>query len=153
MNSQTYVTDPSMWERFYKNMAKKNFNPYKYNKRKRINQTGRGLHGRYRDSYLVPVNSNAADIDANVIPTTIVSPVAAAEDRALSEMKADTEKPHVKVRKDIKRRKRKKKVSREKSSKRSRPTQRKKKPPRKRKNNNEYGDSVWNPSYNKKRRK
>ena len=30
MNSQTYVSDPKIWEAFYKNMAEKKFNPYKY---------------------------------------------------------------------------------------------------------------------------
>lgn len=56
-------------------------------------------------------------------------PVAAAEDRALSEMKTEKEKPHVKVRKIIKRRKRKKKISRKKSNKRSTSKPKKKKNP------------------------
>lgn len=101
-------------------MAKQHFNPYKYKKSRRINQTGRGLHGRYRDSYMIPVNSNAEDIvEPNPVPMIMVPPVAAAEDRALSEMKTEKEKPQVKVRKIIKRRKRKKKISRKKSNKRS----------------------------------
>lgn len=95
MNSKTYVTDPSMWERFYRNMVNKNFNPYKYRKQWRNNQIGRGLHGRYRGSYIIPVNSNATEIEKDPLHTTIVSPVAAAEERALSEMKTNLEKPHV----------------------------------------------------------
>lgn len=68
MNSQTYVTDPSMWETFYKNMANKTFNPYKYRKQWTKNQIGRGVHGRYR------VNSQHLNIlDTNIekeIPIT-----------------------------------------------------------------------------------
>lgn len=30
MNSKTYISDPKLWEAFYKNMAEKKFNPYKY---------------------------------------------------------------------------------------------------------------------------
>ena len=55
MNSQTYVSDPSLWDTFYKNMANKKFNPYKLRKNK-IRQIGRGLHERFRGSYIIPVN-------------------------------------------------------------------------------------------------
>ena len=120
-------------------MAKQHFNPYKYKQSRRTNQTGRGLHGRYRDSYMIPVKSKAEDIvEPNPVPMTMVPPVAAAEDRALSEMKTEKEKPHVKVRKIIKR---KKKISRKKSNKRSTSKTKKKKTHR-RKNSNDYSDSV-----------
>ena len=57
MNSQTYVSDPSLCDTFFKNMANKKFNPYKLRKNK-IRQIGRGLHGRFRGSYIIPVNPN-----------------------------------------------------------------------------------------------
>lgn len=160
MNSKTYVTDPSMWENFYKNRVTRNLNPYRYRKQRKNNQIGRGLHGRYRGSYMIPVNSNATDIDTNHIPTTIVSPVAAAEERAVSERKSEKEKPHVVIRKNIKRsRKRKKqhkfskkkiikrkknkrKATRKKSSKQSTSKHNKNKF-RKRNIGNKYSDSVW----------
>lgn len=109
MNSKTYVTDPSMWETFYKNMADKTFNPYKYRKQWTKNQIGRGLHGRYRGSYMIPVNLNAIEKYTDQIPTTMVSPVAAAEERALSEMKSEQEKPHVVIRKKNKSRRKRNK--------------------------------------------
>lgn len=102
---------------------------------------------------MIPVNFNATDAETNLEPTTLMSPVAAAEERALSEMK--TEKPHVKVRKTIKRKKRKKKISRKKSNIRStseaeraksnkRSTfKEKKKKSGKRKLSTDYSDSVW----------
>lgn len=67
MNSQTYVTDPLIWERFYKNMAKNNFNPYKYRRVNKQNLIGRGLHGRVRHSYMIPVNANAKDTETSSV--------------------------------------------------------------------------------------
>ena len=55
MNSQTYVSDPSLWDTFYKNIANKKFNPYKLRKNK-IRQIGRGLHGQFKGSYIITVN-------------------------------------------------------------------------------------------------
>ena len=57
MNSQTYVTDPKLWEAFYKNMAERKFNPYKY----RPKQKGRGWS--YQKSYSIPVQPNAFPSD------------------------------------------------------------------------------------------
>ena len=55
MNSQAYVSGPSLCDTFNKNMANKKFNPYKLRKNK-IRQIGRGLHERFRGSYIIPVN-------------------------------------------------------------------------------------------------
>lgn len=104
MNSQTYLTNPTMWLNFYRNMANNKFNPYKY--RKKQNQIGRGLDGRMRGSYIIPVNSNARDTDSSEVQTSLVTPVEAAEKRAASEHKEQQENniPHVKImKKSIKR--------------------------------------------------
>ena len=82
-----YVTHPILWEIFYKDMASNKFNPYTYRRLKKRKRTGRGLHGRYRNSYRIPVNPNAIDVDTNSIESTMISPVAAADERANSEMK------------------------------------------------------------------
>ena len=113
MNSRTYVSDPSLWETFYKNMADRKFSPYKYKKTKNNRkQIGRGrLHGRYRGSYLIPVNRHAVKEDDKV-HTDLVTPVAAAEERALSEYKEEKEhnEPRVKLNKRIKKTKKTKNV-------------------------------------------
>jgi len=89
MNSQTYVSDPNLWDTFYKNMANKKFNPYKLRKNK-IRQIGRGLHRRFRGSYIIPVNPNAVKEEGRKsILTTLVTPVAAAEKRPLSQYKEE----------------------------------------------------------------
>lgn len=158
MNSQTFVTDPLIWERFYKNMAKNKFNPYQYRRFKKHNQSGRGLHGRFRHSYMIPVNPNAIDTETNSVNTTMVSPVAAAEERATSELKNVTQekKPHVKVPNHIKKRKKKKKLKVKKSSKSSTSKTnktKKNKNPRKRKIGKDFYDSVWNQPSTKKQRR
>lgn len=99
---------------------------------------------------MIPVNSKAEDIvEPNPVPMTMVPPVAAAEDRALSEMKTEKEKPHVKVRKIIKRRKRK---SVEKNQTNDQHLRRKR-----RKHIEEkivtITPIVWNRTFNKKRKK
>lgn len=158
MNSQTYLTNPTLWLNFYRNMANNKFNPYKYRRQKK-NQVGRGLHGRFRGSYMVPVNPNAMDdTDSTTVNTKLVTPVAAAEQRAESELKEQKEnnKPHVKILKAIKRSKSKKRVIKKKASKRSSSkskSNRKYKKSRKRKLNKDYQDSVWNQPVVKKRRK
>lgn len=81
------TTESTLWEQFYKNMASNKFNPYQYRRIKRKRHSGRGLHGRFRNYYMIPVNPNAVDVNKNVIKSTMVSPVAAAEERAMSEMK------------------------------------------------------------------
>lgn len=157
MNSQTFVTDPLIWERFYKNMAKNKFNPYHYRRFK--NQGGRGLHNRFRHSYMIPVNPNAIDTETNPVNTTMVSPVAAAEERATSELKNITKekKPHVKVPNHIKKRKKKKKLKVKKSNKPSTSktdkTKKIKKNSLKRKIGKDFYDSVWNQSSVKKQKK
>lgn len=116
MNSQTYLTNPTMWLNFYRNMANNKFNPYKY--RKKQNQIGRGLDGRMRGSYIIPVNSNARDTDSSEVQTSLVTPVAAAEKRAASEHKEQQENniPHVKImKKSIKKRKSKKSIIKKKN--------------------------------------
>ena len=107
MNSQTYVSDPTIWQRFYKNMSEKRFNPYQFKKKKR-NQTGRGMYGRYRRSYMIPVNQNTASDSTPTDHTTLVTPVAATEQRAESQMKEEAKlgKPRIKVVKSIKKRNR-----------------------------------------------
>lgn len=42
MNSQTYISDPKIWEGIFKNMAENKFNPYKYKPK----QIGRGMNKR-----------------------------------------------------------------------------------------------------------
>ena len=89
MNSQTYVSDPSLWDTFYKNIANKKFNPYKLRKNK-IRQIGRGLHGQFKGSYIITVNPSVVKEEGKkTIPTTLVTPVAAAEEKALSEYKEE----------------------------------------------------------------
>ena len=149
-----YLSTPDLWGKFYKNMSRKTFNPYKFRKQKKI-QTGRGLYGRYRGSYLIPVNPNAIDTDVEKTKNTVISPVEAVAERAKSELKSEKQqkKPHVKVLKAIKRRKiknrtRKKKISNKSTSQRKRQSK-----SRKRKLINAHKDSVWNqPSVKKKRK-
>lgn len=82
MNSQTYVSDPTIWSLFYQNMSKNKFNPYKNRKQKK-NQTGRGMYGRFRGSYMIPVNSNTTSENSQT-NTPLVTPVSAAEERTVS---------------------------------------------------------------------
>ena len=106
MNSQTYVSDPTIWQNFYKNKSENKFNPYKHRKKKQ-SQTGRGLYGRYRGSYMIPVNQNTASESTPTDNTPLVTPVAATEERAESQMKekAKLGKPRVKLVQNIKRQK------------------------------------------------
>jgi len=66
-------------------MSNNKCNPYRYRKH-RTNQTGRGLHGRFRGSYMIPVNSNTST-DDSILNTPLVTPVAASEERAESQLK------------------------------------------------------------------
>lgn len=97
MNSKTYISDPKLWEAFYKNMAEKKFNPYKYKPK----QIGRGM--RKRKSYVIPIRPHSQFETTNLVPQ--VTPVAAVEERAESEHMKDvkTGVPFVKVAKGIKR--------------------------------------------------
>jgi hypothetical protein len=96
MNSQTYVSDPKIWEAFYKNMAEKKFNPYKYKPR----QIGRGMKN--RKSYVIPIRPHS-QLESQQIPTQ-VTPMAVVEERARIEHINDVEKgiPHVNLKKGIK---------------------------------------------------
>lgn len=97
MNSKTYISDPKIWEAFYKNMAEKKFNPYKYKPK----QIGRGMTK--RKSYIIPIRPHSQLQTANIVPQ--VTPVAAVEERAKTEHFKDVKKdvPFVKVSKGIKR--------------------------------------------------
>lgn len=97
MNSKTYISDPKLWEAFYKNMAEKKFSPYEYKPK----QIGRGM--RKRKSYVIPIRPHSQFETTNLVPQ--VTPVAAVEERAKSEHIKDvkTGVPFVKVAKGIKR--------------------------------------------------
>lgn len=97
MNSKTYISDPKLWEAFYKNMAEKKFSPYEYKPK----QIGRGM--RKRKSYVIPIRPHSQFETTNLVPQ--VTPVAAVEERAKSEHMKDvkTGVPFVKVAKGIKR--------------------------------------------------
>ena len=97
MNSQTYVSDPRLWEAFYKNMAEKKFNPYKYKPK----QMGRGMR-KYKP-YVIPLRPHSQL--ESVRNTTQVTPVAAVEERAKMEHAKDVKEgvPFVKVLNSIKR--------------------------------------------------
>ena len=99
-------------------MSKNKFNPYKFRK-KRTNQTERGLYGRFRGSYMIPVNPNTSTDNSNA-NTSFATPVAASEERAESLLKEEVKqaRPHVKLVKVIKRGKSKKRFIKRKSSKR-----------------------------------
>lgn len=94
---RTYVTDPKIWEAFYKNMSENKFNPYKFRQHKKF-QTGRGRYGRFKGSYIIPVNQNIVNTDPEKTKTTLVTPIEAAAKRDASELKYDRgeNKPHVK---------------------------------------------------------
>lgn len=92
MNSQTYVTGPSIWERFDKNMVQNKFNPYQYRKHIMIQRGGGGLYRRSKGSYMIPVNSNAIDSESNITKNTIITPIEADAKRALVELKNEREK-------------------------------------------------------------
>ena len=97
MNSKTYVSDPNLWHAFYKNMAEKRFNPYKY----RPKQKGRGWG--YKTSYRIPVRPNSEiDIQPKV---PLVTPVAAVEERTKDELKKNIREgnPHIDPQNGIKR--------------------------------------------------
>lgn len=91
MNSQTYVSDPRLWEAFYKNMAEKKFNPYSYKPK----QIGRGRK-RHR-SYVIPLRPHS-QLESTV-NSTHVTPIAAVEERAKTEHANDIKEgvPSVKV--------------------------------------------------------
>lgn len=98
MNSQTYVSDPRLWEAFYKNMTEKKFNPYKYKPK----QIGRGVKS-YK-SYVIPLRPHS-QLESEQHTNTLMTPVAAVEERAKVEHAKDVKEgaPFVKVQGSIKR--------------------------------------------------
>lgn len=98
MNSRTYISDPKIWEAFYKNMAEKKFSPYKYKPK----QIGRGMR-KQKKSYVIPIRPHSQLEYHNTIYQ--VTPVAAVEERAKSEHLKDVKEgvPYVKANKGIKR--------------------------------------------------
>lgn len=82
MNSQTYVSDPRIWEAFYKNMAEKKFNPYRYKPK----QIGRGVKS-YK-SYVIPLRPHS-QLKSVQQTSTQMTPVAAVEERAKVEHAKD----------------------------------------------------------------
>lgn len=98
MNSQTYVSDPRIWEAFYKNMAEKKFNPYRYKPK----QIGRGVKS-YK-SYVKPLRPHS-QLKPVQQTSTQMTPVAAVEERAKVEHAKDVKEgaPFVKVHGSIKR--------------------------------------------------
>lgn len=99
MNSQTYVSDPRIWESFYKNMAEKKFNPYKYKQQ----QIGKGV--RSYKSYVIPLRPHSQLKSEEEGTSTHVTPVAAVEERAKVEHFKDVKEgvPFVRVQGGIKR--------------------------------------------------
>ena len=100
-------------------MSENKFNAYKY-RTKTKNQTGRGMYGRYRGSYMIPVNQNTTANSTPAVKTPMVSPIAATEKRAESQMKEETKlgKPRVKlIKKSIKRKKQGKQLNKKKADK------------------------------------
>jgi hypothetical protein len=98
MNSQTYVSDPRIWEAFYKNMAEKKFNPYRYKPK----QIGRGM--RSYKSYVIPLRPHS-QLESVQQTSTQMTPVATVEERAKVEHAKDVKEgvPFVKVQGSIKR--------------------------------------------------
>ena len=97
MVGSTYVSDPRVWKSFYKNMIDGKFNPGYYRGR----QTGGGIANMYsKKPYMVPVNRHVTtEPEQKVVIGKEVTPSAAAEDRARSEMKdaIQDDLPHVPV--------------------------------------------------------
>lgn len=80
-----YVSDPSLWKKFYENMSKKYFNPYSYR--------GKRKHALRKQSFLIPVNRNA--IDRDIVQQ--ITPSAAIVERAKGNLKREreAEAPHI----------------------------------------------------------
>ena len=79
------------------------------------------MYGRYRGSYVTPVNQSTASDSTPTANTPLVTPVTAVEQRTESQMKEEAKlgKPRVKLVKSIKRRKKSKKFSTKKTDKKS----------------------------------
>ena len=98
MLGSMYVSDPTVWRSFYKNMVEGKFNPAQYRGR----QTGvGGIAGMYaKKPYMIPVNPHVtSEPEEKVIVGKQVSPVTAVEERAKSELEDAIEdnKPHIPI--------------------------------------------------------
>jgi hypothetical protein len=92
--SSLYVSDPRMWKSFYKNILGGQFDPGSYRSR----QVGGGVAGMYsKKPYMIPVNPHISKEPDEKVVGKQVTPVAAAEERARSELKTAVKKdlPHV----------------------------------------------------------
>ena len=93
MVGSLYVSDPDMWDEFYKQLNSGNVELPKYKRR----QKGGGIGGMYkRRRYTIPVNVKKRD---KVVAGTQVTPVAAALERAKSQLRTAIKenRPHVSV--------------------------------------------------------
>lgn len=121
----TYISNPSLWEQFHHTDSGENFIPMI----RRKTQRGGGLLN-IRRAYMIPVRPpsvSKADIQQ-------VSPVAAEQERAVSELKETmrNEEPHMLLKKSIKRRKKRASTRRSTNIKREGRLKRKKKQGRQR---------------------
>lgn len=97
MLGDRYISDPRIWKSLYQNMTDNKFVPEQYNKRQR----GGGIAQMYaKKPYMISVSPHLnTEIDSDVVVGKQVTPVAAAEERAKSEMKEEIRKqsPHVAI--------------------------------------------------------
>jgi len=113
MVGSMYVSDPRIWKSFYKNMIDGKFDPGRYRGRQK---GGGGIGGMYsKKPYMIPVDPHVSreHEEEKVVVGKQVTPIAATEERAKSELK-DAIKghaPHVPVKRPIKDRKRKRSLS------------------------------------------
>ena len=100
MVGSTYVSDPEVWRKFYKNMLNGKFYPGQYRGR----QTGgAGIAGMYANRpYMIPVNRHIGEEEEDkIVVGKQVTPVAAAVERAKSEHRDAVREnvPHVPINK------------------------------------------------------
>lgn len=99
MLGSMYVSDPTVWRSFYKNMIEGKFNPGQY--RGRQTGGGSGIAGMYaKKPYMIPVNPHVTpEPEEKVVVGKQVSPVTAVEERAKSDLKDAIEdnKPHIPI--------------------------------------------------------
>jgi len=96
MSGSMYVSDPEVWRRFYRNMLDGKFNPEQYRPR----QSGGGIGGMYKKSYMIPVNPHLDyEQEEKIVVGKQVTPMAAVVERAKSELRDKIEQglPHVPV--------------------------------------------------------
>ena len=97
MPGSMYISDPRTWQSFYKNMLEGNFDPNSYKRRQWGG--GRGIAGMYsKRPYMIPVDPHIdAQVPEKIVVGKQVTPTAAVEERAKSELKAAIKEkiPHV----------------------------------------------------------